>query len=86
MTVTTLNPQGRPGRYIPAGEIDGQKLEMFRPDFDLHGFYDWQVRIALENTRLSANDKRTKLKSLIQRAYEQGIVDAKKDKTYFDDY
>lgn len=55
-----------------------------RKPFDLD-FYDWQVRVAL-NMNESDSVKRSKIKTLIQRAYEQGVMDARRDYDYFNDY
>lgn len=61
-------------------------IEIITPTFDLNGYYSHHALIALESNKLSTRDKLTKLKSLIQRAYEQGMIDATKDKNYFDEY
>lgn len=61
-------------------------IEVIPPKFDIDGLYAHELRLALKNARLSDHDKLTKLKTVVQRAYEQGVMDAKQDKTYFDDF
>lgn len=61
-------------------------IEVIPPRFDLYGRIKYQVEIVINRPTLSYRDKTTKLLSLIQEAYEQGIMDAKKDQDYFNDY
>lgn len=61
-------------------------IEVIPPKFDLDGFYKHELEIVIRSERLDYGSKLTKLKTLVQRAYEQGIMDAKRDNTYFDDY
>ena len=60
-------------------------IEIIQKPFDLN-FYQHHIKLAILQKDLPLDARITKLKSLVQRAYEQGIVEAKKDKTYFDDY
>lgn len=59
-------------------------IQVIQPDFDLSGYYLQQAEIALMNPSLTRQERLTKLKALIQRAYEQGVVEGRRDQTYFD--
>lgn len=58
-------------------------VEIIRKPFD-PDFYDWQIRIALGMNE-STQTKRIKLRSLVERAYEQGIIDTKNKYNYYED-
>lgn len=63
------------------------QIEVIPPKFDLHGYYGHQLELALRSARLSDDDKMRKLKSILQQAYEQGMLDAtKQDEDYFDNF
>lgn len=59
-------------------------VEVVTPKFDLHGHYEHHVKRALDDVRMDRKTRTTKLKLLIQRAYEQGVEDGARDETYFD--
>lgn len=62
-------------------------IEVIPPKFDLHGYYGHQLELALYSTRLSNDDKMRKLKGILQQAYEQGMLDAVKQKEdYFNNF
>lgn len=61
-------------------------IEIIAPTFDLQGYYAYQLRLALYNSKLTNEQKLTKLKTLIQKAYEQGVMDAKNDQHYFENF
>jgi hypothetical protein len=63
------------------------QVEVIPPKFDLHGYYEYQLKLALKSARLSDEDKMRKLKGILQKAYEQGMLDAVKQKEdYFNNF
>lgn len=58
-------------------------IQFLKPKFDLNGFYMREIKKALYHG-LDSRARELKLKTLVQRAYEQGVEDGKRDDTYFD--